>query len=242
MINHGFDLSLITTEAWQEGCILPFNKPIDWSSFDVVNYIRKSIPVKKVGHAGTLDPKASGLLICCTGRATKKISLLQDSIKEYEAVVRFGVTSPSLDLGTDDSEMAEWNHIKAHRIQSLIDSDFLGEIEQLPPDYSALKVNGRRAYDLARKGEKPVLKPRIVSIESVEIVSFVNQMLHLRIRCGKGTYIRSIARDLGEKLGSVARLESLIRTATGSILIDQAWNPKQFRLQMQKLEFNEVKA
>lgn len=229
VIDREKDLSILSVDIWQEGCVIPFNKPLDWTSFDVVKYIRRGIPVKKIGHAGTLDPKATGLLICCTGRATKQITELQNSIKEYDAIIHFGSTSPSLDLGTEDTDFAEWDHINLQSIQHVLDSDFVGDIEQLPPDFSALKVNGKRAYDLARKGEKPQLKPRIVHLESIEILSFVEHRLKLRIRCGKGTYIRSIARDLGMKLGSLARLESLCRTASGSISLNKAWSPEDFR-------------
>ena len=240
VIDRDKNLSLLSADIWQDGCIIPFKKPYDWTSFDVVKYIKRGLPVKKIGHAGTLDPKATGLLICCTGRATKKIAELQDSTKEYEAIIRFGSTSPSLDLGTEDTDFAKWDHIHLESIQHILESDFMGEIEQLPPDFSALKVNGKRAYDLARKGVKPQLKPRNVRIESIDILSFEGQTLKLRIRCGKGTYIRSIARDLGIKLGTLARLESLCRTASGSIRIDMAWSPEDFRNTMMSLTTQQI--
>ncbi len=232
VLNRGMDLTSVTEAQWQNGCIIPVNKPLDWTSFDVVKYIKKVIPVKKVGHAGTLDPKATGLLLCCTGKATKQISQLQESIKEYSAVIRLGATSPSLDIGTEDTHVEKYSPIPLETIKTSLLRDFNGNIEQLPPAYSALKINGKRAYELARKGLEPDLKPRTVFVESIEVLQLEGALLTLLIRCGKGTYIRSIARDLGRKLGTVARLESLIRVQSGAYHVNNGWDPLEFRNQM----------
>lgn len=234
VLERNTDLTALTEAEWQSGCIIPFDKPLDWSSFDVIRFIRKSIPVKKVGHAGTLDPRATGVLVICTGKATKYISELQNTIKEYHAVIRIGVTSPSLDTGTEDTEVRQWVPESIEHIKTILADHFIGDIEQLPPAYSALKINGQRAYHLVRKGLTPDIKPRIVHIESIQVLKLDGNDLSLTIKCGKGTYIRSIARDIGDKLNTVSRLESLCRTASGALDINKAWDPGVFKNQMNR--------
>lgn len=229
VLPEGADPKRIPSQRWQDGMLIAFDKPSGWSSFDVIRAVRRVIPVKKIGHAGTLDPLATGLLLCCTGRATKRISELQDLPKTYRARIRLGATSPSLDRGTQVSETAPWEPVELSRIQAILDSRFTGVIQQLPPDYSALKVGGRRAYDLARKGEATGLEPRPVTVHRITAISQEYGCLDIEVECGKGTYIRSLARDVACALGTVGMLESLRRTQSGGLNADHAWDPTRFR-------------
>jgi tRNA pseudouridine55 synthase len=203
-----------------EGKVLFIDKPLTWTSFDVVNKVRKSlrnylgIRKIKVGHAGTLDPLASGLIILCTGKATKQISGFQDLDKEYEAGIRFGATTPSFDLETETDRTFPWEHITKKMVEEALE-EFTGEQEQLPPLYSAKSVEGTRAYAMARKGKEVALRKQPVTIHRMEILNFDPPDLNIRVTCSKGTYIRSLARDLGESLGSGAHLTSLRRTRIG---------------------------
>ena len=212
--------SEISSELFLNGKILTFNKPIGWSSFDLVKKIRNLLKIKykfkklKVGHAGTLDPLASGLMIICTGKFTKKISQIQDQDKTYVADVLFGATTPSFDLETEIDKTYDTKSITLKKIQDNL-QEFNGEIEQIPPIYSALKVDGERLYKKARRGEKIIIKSRKVIINSIEIIEAELPRIRLKINCSKGTYIRSIAHDLGKKLNNGARLISLIRTNIG---------------------------
>jgi len=215
-------------EEFKAGMIIPVNKPLDWSSFQAVKFIRNRIPVKKVGHAGTLDPKATGLLVLCCGRATKSISMIQEQQKVYMADIRFGASTPSYDSATEADETAPFDHITAEQITRLLESEFTGEIMQVPPMYSALKRDGKRLYKLARKGEVVELQPRPVQVYNIEVISFNNPDLKLKVTCGKGTYIRSLAHDLGKRAGSLAYLSALQRTEIGSFSVDRAWQPEQF--------------
>ncbi len=216
-----------SAESFLQGKVLFIDKPLEWTSFDVVNKIRKSlrhtfgIQKIKVGHAGTLDPLATGLVIICTGKATKQIIQYQDLEKTYEAKIRFGATTPSFDLETAVDETFPWEHISMEMIKAALE-EFTGELSQLPPLYSAKSVDGKRAYDMARKGKKVDLKPQQVTIHQLEVLSFEPPDLSLRVTCSKGTYIRSLARDLGSYLKSGGHLAGLRRTRIGPYSIDQA--------------------
>jgi tRNA pseudouridine55 synthase len=217
-----------TEDEFKAGLIIPVNKPLDWSSFQVVKFIRNRIPVKKVGHAGTLDPKATGLLVLCCGKATKSISMIQEQQKDYIADIRFGASTPSYDSATEADETAPFEHITEDQITNILNSEFMGTVMQVPPMFSALKRDGKRLYKLARKGEMVELQPRPVQIYEIEVLSFKNPDLKLKVTCGKGTYIRSIAHDLGKKVGSLAYLSALERTEIGSFTVESAWQPEQF--------------
>jgi tRNA pseudouridine55 synthase len=222
-----------TKESLLEGEILAFDKPLGWTSFSLVNKIRYNLCKEsgmkklKVGHAGTLDPLATGLLILCTGKATKKISEIQDMPKEYLAEVTLGTTTPSFDLETEINARFDTDHITIELIEEKLKT-FTGKIQQTPPMYSAKNINGVRAYELARKGVHQSLKKAEVEIFNFEIIEFSNPVLILKINCSKGTYIRSIARDLGASLNSGAHLSALRRTAIGTYKSDDANNIEKF--------------
>ncbi|MFH2096909.1 MAG: tRNA pseudouridine(55) synthase TruB [Bacteroidota bacterium] len=216
-----------------EGEIILINKDTGWTSFDVVNKIRyilrSGLSVKKikVGHAGTLDPLATGLLVVCTGKATKSIMNIQDSQKEYVADFMFGKTTPSFDRETEVDQFYETGHIDIASIEKTIEM-FTGKIMQVPPVYSAVKVNGTRAYKHARKGDTPVLRPREVEINRIEILDNNFPLMKFRIVCGKGTYIRALARDFGQATGSGAYLETLCRTRIGNYQLNDALSISEF--------------
>ena len=222
---------------FQAGTVLLFDKPLDWTSFDVVNRVRnmlcRKLEVKKlkVGHAGTLDPKATGLVIVCTGKVTKQIDLIQAQEKEYVATLKLGATTPSFDLESEEDAQFPTEHITQELIEQVLPK-FLGEIDQVPPVFSAIKVNGKRAFDYARKGAEIELKSRKIVVKSITIERFEMPELELRIACGKGTYIRSLARDLGEELNSGAYLIGLRRTAIGENRVENAWSLEQFQEQL----------
>jgi tRNA pseudouridine55 synthase len=215
-------------DRFQAGSIILMDKPINWTSFDVVKYVRYRIPVKKVGHAGTLDPLATGLLILCCGKATKSISQIQDKPKVYEAEVRFGASTPSYDAETDSDHLAEWDHITEESLEKTLKESFTGAVMQTPPIYSALNVGGERLYKKARRGEMVEVEKRRVEIYSVELLDISLPLVKLRIRCGKGTYIRSLAHDLGLSLRSRAYLASLRRTETEPFTVQNAFTPDEF--------------
>ena len=210
-----------------DGEILAFDKPYGWTSFDVVGKARwlicRHLGIKKlkVGHAGTLDPLATGVVVVCTGRKTKLIDSLQSGRKEYIATLALGATTPSFDLEKPIDRTYPTEHITLELIKEVIPR-FKGEQWQVPPEFSAVKVNGKRAYDLARKGETVELKPKLLCIDEIEILSFEpkNMCLILRIVCSKGTYIRALARDIGEALDSGAHLTALRRTKVGNITLE----------------------
>ena len=210
-----------------EGQILLFNKELTWTSFDLVKKVRNIVQIKKVGHAGTLDPLASGLMIICTGKFTKKISQIQDQDKTYVADVLFGATTPSFDLETEIDKTYDTKSITLKKIQDNL-QEFNGEIEQIPPIYSALKVDGERLYKKARRGEKIIIKSRKVIINSIEIIEAELPRIRLKINCSKGTYIRSIAHDLGKKLNNGAHLISLIRTNIGEFNLKSSLSIEDF--------------
>ena len=217
--------------------MLLLNKDKDWTSFDLVNKVRYLIRYQynikkiKVGHAGTLDPLATGLVIVCTGKETKKINQYQDADKTYLTTITFGATTPSFDLETEIDKTYPYEHITKDNLKETINS-LIGEIQQIPPAYSAIHINGQRAYQAARKGENPILKARTVQIHEIKIKEINMPDVSLEINCSKGTYIRSIARDLGEKMQSGAHLKELKRTAIGSYNITEAISIKEFENQL----------
>jgi len=215
------------------GAVLLIDKPVDWSSFDMVkkvrNIISKKLGVKKlkVGHAGTLDPLATGLMIICTGKATKEIENYQGLEKEYIATLHLGGTTPSCDLETEVDQTFPTEHINLDLINRVF-QDFKGETLQVPPVFSAKRIQGRRAYDFARKGEELAMRPQLINISELEIIDFKIPQLILRIKCSKGTYIRALARDIGKALDSGAYLALLRRTKIGQFSVDEALRLKKF--------------
>lgn len=215
----------MSTFDFQNGELLLVDKPLTWTSFDVVGKIRNSTRIKKikVGHAGTLDPLATGLLIVCTGKLTKKVDEFLAEEKEYTGTITLGATTPSYDLETEVNQNFPIEHITTELIANAAQS-FEGEIEQVSPAYSALRIDGERAYHKARRGEEVKMKSRKVTIETFEITNIEMPVISFRIVCSKGTYIRSIAHDFGKKLESGAHLSSLRRTRSGGFKIEDAWN------------------
>ncbi|VBB45120.1 tRNA pseudouridine synthase B [uncultured Paludibacter sp.] len=212
---------------FQEGEILYVKKPYQWTSFALVNKVRWKITQTlkhkiKVGHAGTLDPLATGVMILCTGKATKRIEEFQYQTKEYIATLKLGETTPSYDLEHAVNEIFPIEHITKELVEKVIPT-FQGEIWQIPPVYSAVKVDGKRAYDYARSGEDVELKPKLLVIDKIEILNFSLPELKIRVVCSKGTYIRALARDIGEALGSGAHLTALERTRIGEVKLEDCW-------------------
>jgi tRNA pseudouridine55 synthase len=207
------------------GEILCIDKPLGWTSFDAVKRLRGAIQRRlhvkkfKVGHAGTLDPLATGVLIVCTGRATRRIAGLQEGMKEYVAEIELGATTPSYDLETEVDNRYPWEHITREKVEAVL-PNFTGKVMQVPPVFSAVKVDGKRAYNLARKGKEVELKAKPLEIRELELLSFDAPRVTLRVLCSKGTYIRALARDLGEALDSGAHLTGLRRTRVGDVYID----------------------
>jgi tRNA pseudouridine55 synthase len=232
-------MDIITTDSVDEGLILPFDKPYKWTSFDLVNKIRKDLcyytgaKIIKVGHAGTLDPLATGLLILCTGKATKKITAIQNMSKTYEAEITLGATTPSFDLETKIDKMFPTEHIHIELVKEKLKC-LTGKMEQVPPLFSAKKFDGKRAYEYARSGIDKKLTSSEIEIYSIEIMHFKMPVLKLKLKCGKGTYIRSFARDLGIMLQSGAHLSKLRRTYIGDFSVDSAWDIENFK---RKLNF-----
>ena len=209
-----------------EGEILYIDKPLGWTSFDAVKRLRGALTRRlgikkiKVGHAGTLDPLATGVMVLCTGRATKRSDELQSGVKEYVATIALGATTPSFDLETEIDATYPTEHITRELTEECL-KKFTGRIEQIPPAFSACKVDGKRAYKLARKGHDVELKPKILVIDSIELLSFAPTEIQIRVVCSKGTYIRALARDIGRALGSGGHLTALRRTRIGQIGIDE---------------------
>lgn len=204
-----------------EGRVLLVNKPLDWTSFDVVNKLRYKLKIKKIGHAGTLDPLATGLLIICTGKLTKKIDEYQAQEKEYTGHFVIGQTTPSHDLETEVSLPVDISSISAEKVYTAA-KKLTGTLQQIPPLHSAIKIDGKRAYKLARKGAEIELKPREVTVSEFEITSIEKPKIGFRIVCSKGTYIRSLAREFGNELGVGAYLASLCRTRIGNFKLEEA--------------------
>ena len=223
----------LTKEDYLNGQVLLIDKPLEWSSFQAVNKlkwaIRKKFSLKKfkIGHAGTLDPLATGLLIICTGKLTKKITEYQGQEKEYTGVFTLGGTTASYDLETEINETFATDHITPELIKA-ITHQFIGEIEQAPPVFSALKKDGKRLYELAREGKTVDIPKRKVNVSAFDITDIDGLNIHFRIACSKGTYIRSIAHDFGKALNSGAHLTALRRTKIGDFNVDNAQDPLVF--------------
>ena len=254
-----------------QGEILTFNKPYRWTSFNLVAKVRGELSHRlgvkklKVGHAGTLDPLATGVLIICTGKATKQIDELQSHTKEYVATIKLGATTPSFDMETPEDATYPYSHITRELVESVL-SQFIGRIEQIPPTYSAVKVDGKRAFKYARQGEEIELKPKILVIDELEILHFgevedaTNEQalttddkekihyqtdnlqgrhlsLTIRVVCSKGTYIRALARDIGAALGSGAYLTDLVRTRIGKYKLQDCLDVEHFTEWLDKVAF-----
>jgi tRNA pseudouridine55 synthase len=222
----------ITLESLKTGSVLLIDKPVKWTSFDVVNYIRKSINVK-IGHAGTLDPLATGLLILCTGKMTKEIDNFQGMDKEYTGTIILGQTTPSFDLETEISDTKDCSSISNNEIYDLA-NQMIGAQNQIAPSYSAKKIDGERAYHKARRGEDVELKAREIEIKEFDIVEIKRNSdiiyVNFRIVCSKGTYIRAIARDFGLKLNNIAYLSNLVRTKIGQFNLSDALTLDDFKI------------
>jgi tRNA pseudouridine55 synthase len=201
--------------------IIAVNKPVGWSSFDVIRFLRRVTGIKRIGHAGTLDKEAEGVLVICMGSATKRVESLMDEEKEYIATIKFGERTDTDDSSGRVIEKKSTEGISREKIEKVIES-FKGEIEQVPPMYSALKVNGRRLYKLARKGIEIERKPRKVLIKEIEVLRCNPPRCEIRIICGRGTYIRALARDIGEKLECGGYVEKLVRIRVGKFNIKDA--------------------
>ena len=219
---------------FKKGEVLYLNKPLGWTSFKVVGHVRyhicRRLGVKKlkVGHAGTLDPLATGVMIVCTGKATKRIEEFQYHTKEYIATIRLGATTPSYDLEHEIDAVYPTEHITRELVEETL-KRFVGEKQQIPPAFSACMVNGKRAYDLARKGEDVELKPKLLVIDEIELLECNLPEIKVRVVCSKGTYIRALARDIGEALNSGAHLTALERTRVGDVRIEDCLNPLDFK-------------
>ncbi|MBR5828545.1 MAG: tRNA pseudouridine(55) synthase TruB [Bacteroidaceae bacterium] len=215
------------------GEVIAINKPYTWTSFQIVNKVRYQLSrvygIKrfKVGHAGTLDPLATGVLLLCTGKATKRIEELQTQTKEYEAEIMLGATTPSFDMEHPVNATYPYEHITREMTEEVL-KQFTGNIAQRPPLFSACKVDGKRAYDLARGGSDMELAPKQIRIDEIELLSFELPKIRIRVVCGKGTYIRSLARDIGEALGSGAYLTALARTRIGEYKLEECINIESF--------------
>lgn len=207
-----------------KGEILYIDKPHGWTSFDAVKRLRSTllrrmkIKKLKVGHAGTLDPLATGVMIVCTGRATKLIDTLQAGVKEYVATIALGATTPSFDLETEIDATYPTGHITRELVEEVL-KKFTGAIEQVPPAFSACKIGGERAYNMARRGEDVVIKPKLLVIDEIELLEFAPESITVRVVCSKGTYIRALARDIGAALGSGGHLTALRRTRVGDVTL-----------------------
>ncbi len=231
------------TTLFEEGQVLLFDKPLYWTSFDLVNkvriMIRSTLGIKKlkVGHAGTLDPLASGLMILCTGRATKRIYEFSDLDKEYIATLHFGETTPSFDLETETDGRFPADHITGELVQKTLQK-FIGEQQQVPPLHSAKLINGKRAYELARKGIAKNLEPVTIIFRELELISFGIPESRIRLLCSKGTYVRSFARDFGLALGSGCYLSALERTSIGSFKVEKARSIEKFEQFLEQMKQN----
>ncbi len=220
-----------------EGKVLLFDKPYEWTSFDVVgrvrSMIRKAYGLKKlkVGHAGTLDPLATGLMIVCTGKCTKQIDLIQQGEKEYVATIELGKTTPSFDKETQIDGTYPFEHITQSLINDVL-SKFIGTIQQIPPVFSAKMIDGKRAYESARNGKEVEMKASTIEIKKMEFLKFEMPFLELKIVCSRGTYIRSLARDIGFELGSGAYLTALRRTKSGEYKVENALSIEAFENQL----------
>ncbi|MGL5273300.1 MAG: tRNA pseudouridine(55) synthase TruB [Phocaeicola sp.] len=230
---------------FKEGEVLYFDKPLQWTSFAVVNKIRyqlcRKLGVKKlkVGHAGTLDPLATGVMILCTGKATKRIEEFQYQTKEYIATLMLGATTPSYDLEKEIDATYPTEHITKELVEEAL-KQFIGSIEQVPPAFSACKIDGDRAYELARKGKEVNLKAKTLVIDEIELLECNLPQVKIRVVCSKGTYIRALARDIGEALQSGAHLTGLIRTRVGEVTLDKCMAVEDFQEWLENQEITVI--
>ena len=225
---------------FEEGYIAVLDKPLRWTSTDVVRKIKFSLRKLgyrriKVGHAGTLDPLATGVLLVCIGRATKMVDALQAEEKEYIADVMLGATTPSFDLEHEIDHTYPWEHITRQAVEKAL-TDLTGQRLQTPPVYSAKKIDGTRAYELARAGEEVAVRQALITIYEMELLECELPKIRIRVRCSKGTYIRSLAREIGEALQSGAHLTALRRTRSGGFTVENAWSLDEFLENLQNLE------
>lgn len=229
---------------FEQGEVLAFDKPLRWTSFDLVAKVRYNLCRKlgkkklKVGHSGTLDPLATGVVIVCTGKKTKLIESLQYDVKEYVATMQLGATTPSYDMEKEVDATYPTEHITRALVDETI-PQFLGEQWQVPPMFSAVQINGKRAYELARKGQEFELKPKLLKIDEIEVLSFDEKamLLTIRVVCSKGTYIRALARDIGERLHSGAYLTALRRTRVGDTRVEDCLTIERFLEQLNEIEY-----
>ena len=228
-----------------EGEVLYFDKPLYWTSLKLVKIVRtrisRQLKIKKikVGHAGTLDPLASGVMIICTGKATKLIESFQYQTKEYVATLQLGATTPSFDRETEIDGVYPTEHITREGVETVL-RQFVGSIQQVPPVYSACKIDGRRAYDFARKGEDVELKAKELVIDEIELLEYQSDIIKIRVVCSKGTYIRALARDIGQALGSGAHLIGLVRTRVGDVRLEDCLQVDQIDELVEKAVVTEV--
>lgn len=230
---------------FEEGYIAVLDKPLRWTSTDVVRKIKFTLRKLgyrriKVGHAGTLDPLATGILLVCIGRATKMVDALQAEEKEYIADVMLGATTPSYDLEHEIDHYYPWEHITHEAVEKAL-ADLTGERLQTPPVYSAKKIEGTRAYELARAGEEVAVRQALITIYEMELLACELPRLRIRVRCSKGTYIRSLAHEIGEALQSGAHLTGLRRTRSGGFTLENAWQLDDFLENLQNLQNSETK-
>ncbi len=217
----------MSENTYEEGKLILIDKPQGWTSFDVVKKLRNTLNVRKIGHAGTLDPLATGLLLIGTGKFTKKLNELQGLDKTYQGVIEIGRTTPSYDLETEFDSEVDWSHVSSSALDAA-KSKFTGVISQMPPAHSAVKVNGERAYKAARKNKVVKLQPRSILIHQFDIDSTNLPEIDFTVACSKGTYIRSLAHDFGKELGVGAYLKKLIRTSIGDYRLIDAHNLEEF--------------
>ncbi len=226
-------LKPLIVNVFEEGKVMLVNKPIEWTSFDVVRKIRNLIRIKKVGHAGTLDPLATGLLIVCTGKFTKKINEYMTQEKEYTGTFTLGATTPTYDLESDPENFKDIGSITIEKILNATEQ-FVGEIMQVPPAHSAIKIDGKRVYELARQGKEVKIEPRKIIINEFEITAIEMPVVSFRVVCGTGTYIRSLANDFGAALGCGAYLSSLCRTRIGDSKLEDALSMQEWEEEIKK--------
>lgn len=224
-----FSLNTQPQNEFEAGKVILIDKPLKWTSFDVIRRIRNIIRIKKVGHAGTLDPLATGLLIVCTGKFTKKINEYMAREKEYTGTFTLGATTPTYDLESEPVPAGPWEHLTEADLKNVL-PQFIGEIMQIPPAHSAIKKDGKRVYELARAGKEVKLDPRKITIKEFEITSIEMPVVSFRVVCSTGTYIRSLANDYGQALGCGAYLSKLVRIRIGEFTLDQAESMESFEV------------
>lgn len=215
---------------FEQGKVILIDKPLEWTSFDVIRKIRNIIRIKKVGHAGTLDPLATGMLIVCTGKFTKRINEFMAQEKEYTGTFTLGAYTPTYDLESEPVPVGEYNQLTVADLNAAT-AQFTGEIMQVPPAHSAIKKDGKRVYELARRGEEVILDPRKITIKEFEITAVNLPVVEFRVVCTTGTYIRSLAHDYGKALGCGAYLSKLCRTRIGAFTLDQAQSMTEFEVE-----------